>query len=263
MSFNIQIMIVTHKDYWLPKDEVYYPMYVGEKARGLEKEGMVSETCLTDGTGDNIAEKNPNYCELTGMYWAWKNMQADYIGLVHYRRLFTCKEKYSQEGKREQILSYSDWKRILTNHAVVVPRKRRYYIESNYTHYIHAHHSEGLIETRKIIIDRYPEYLSDYDKIMNRTWAHMFNMFVMRKDVYNAYCNWLFSILFELESRIDISNYSKYEARIFGFISELLLDVWLEHNNIEYVEQNVSFMESQNWIKKGGNFIKRKFLKKV
>ena len=49
-----------------------------------------------------------------------------------------------------------------------------------------------------------------------------------------------------------------YEARIYGFVSEILLDVWLEANNINYKEQNVSFMEPQNWIKKGGLFLKRK-----
>lgn len=260
MNSNVKIMVLTHKDYWMPKDEIYVPMFVGKKARELELSGTLSKLCLTDGTGDNIAFKNPNYCELTGIYWAWKNLQADYIGLVHYRRHFTRVEKYSPEKKKEQILSNEDWKNILGQYNVIVPRKRKYYIESNYSHYIHAHHSEGLDVTRKIIIDKYPEYLSDFDCVMNRTWAHMFNMFVMREDIYNDYCKWMFSILFELEEHVDISKYSKYEARIFGFVSELLLDVWLEHNHIKYFEQNVSFMERQNWITKGSSFLKRKFL---
>ena len=69
----------------------------------------------------------------------------------------------------------------------------------------------------------------------------------------------MFSILEEIERRVDISDYDTYEARIYGFVSEILLDVWLEANNINYKEQNVSFMEPQNWIKKGGSFILRKF----
>ena len=82
----------------------------------------------------------------------------------------------------------------------------------------------------------------------------------MRRDLYNQYCEWMFSILEELEKRVDISGYDVYESRIYGFVSEILLDVWLEANHIEYKEQNVSFMEPQNWVKKGGSFLKRKLL---
>ena len=60
--------------------------------------------------------------------------------------------------------------------------------------------------------------------------------------------------------RVDISGYDMYEARIYGFVSEILLDVWLEANNINYKEQNVSFMEPQNWLKKGGLFLKENSL---
>ena len=136
--------------------------------------------------------------------------------------------------------------------------KRRYYIESNRSHYNHAHHSEGLDVTETIIAEMYPEYSEAFTIVCNRTWAHMFNMFVMRRDLYNQYCEWLFDILFELEKRVDISDYDQYESRIFGFVSEILLDVWLEKNQINYKEQNVSFMEKQNWLKKGGSFLKRK-----
>ena len=84
-------------------------------------------------------------------------------------------------------------------------------------------------------------------------------MFVMRRDLFDQYCEWMFSILEEIEHRVDISNYDTYEARIYGFVSEILLDVWIEANNIDYKEQNVSFMEPQNWLKKGSSFVLRKF----
>ena len=87
----------------------------------------------------------------------------------------------------------------------------------------------------------------------------MFNMFVMRRDLFDAYCSWLFDILGEVEARLDITGWSTYEARVYGFISELLLDVWLEANHIAYQEQNVSFLEPQDWLKKGSAFLLRKF----
>ena len=85
----------------------------------------------------------------------------------------------------------------------------------------------------------------------------MFNMFVMRRDLLNEYCEWLFAVLSELEKRLDISSFDVYQSRVFGFVGERLLDVWLETNHICYAEQNISFMESQNWLKKGSSFLKR------
>lgn len=248
---NIKIMVAAHKPYWMPEDSVYLPVHVG-------KEGKDDIGYQGDNTGENISKKNPNYCELTAIYWAWKNLDADYIGLVHYRRYFTKKEARSVEGKRKQVLSYEDWESILKKTPIVVPGKRKYYVESNRSHYIHAHHAEGLEELERIIHEQYPDYVPAMEKVMNRTWAHMFNMFVMDKKHYDAYCEWMFAILAEIEKNVDISTYSAYEARIYGFISELMLDIWLEKNNLSYHEQNVSFMEKQNWLKKGGAFIARK-----
>ena len=180
------------------------------------------------------------------------------MGLVHYRRYFTNKEVRNIEEKKQQVLTSEQWQTLLEQYPVVVADKRRYYIESNRSHYNHAHHSEGLDVTETIIAEMYPEYSEAFATVCNRTWAHMFNMFVMRRDLYNQYCEWLFAILFELEKRVDISDYNPYESRIFGFVSEILLDVWIEKNQINYKEQNVSFMEKQNWLKKGGSFLKRK-----
>ena len=95
---------------------------------------------------------------------------------------------------------------------------------------------------------------------MNRTTAHRFNMLIMKKDVFDQYCSWLFDILFELERQLDISSYNAYNQRIFGFISERLLDVYIEANHINYKELPVIFMEQEHWIKKGIAFLKRKFI---
>lgn len=250
---DIKIMVAAHKPYWMPDDNTYLPIHVG---KALHEDLDLGYT--GDDTGDNISEKNPHYCELTAIYWAWKNLQADYAGLVHYRRYFTNKEVHDSRAKRQQVLTTADWEKLLAKAPVVVPDKRRYYIESNESHYLHAHHPEGLTVTRQIVQELYPDYMPAYDLVMHRTWAHMFNMFVMRKDLYDQYCEWLFAILGELEHRVDISTYTPYEARIYGFVSELLLDVWLEHSHISYIEQNVSFMEPQNWLKKGAHFLLRK-----
>lgn len=248
---DIKVMVAAHKPYWMPEDPVYLPIHVG-------REGKQDIGFIGDNSGDNISKKNPNYCELTAVYWAWKNLRADYVGLVHYRRYFTRKEAHSERDKRAEILTKKDWEKLLADKPVVVPDKRRYYIESNKSHYLHAHRAEGLNALDAVIRADYPDYVPAMETVMKRTWAHMFNMFVMRKDLYDAYCQWMFDILEKIEAKVDITGYSAYEARIFGFISELMLDIWLEKNQIPYHEQNVSFMEKQNWIRKGGLFVARK-----
>lgn len=248
---NLKIIVATHKKYWMPKDEIYLPIHAG--AAGKKSIGYAG-----DDTGENISHKNPNYCELTAHYWGWKNLKADYIGLVHYRRYFTTREDTMESMKRWNILDAEKWENLLQDSPVIVPGKRKYYIESNYSHYIHAHHKEPLDVTGEIIKEKYPEYAKAWYKVMNRTWAHMFNMFVMRKDFFDRYSEYLFDILGELEKRVDISSYDEQEARVYGYVSELMLDVWLETNDIPYKEQNVTFMENQNWLKKGGRFLWRK-----
>ena len=104
----------------------------------------------------------------------------------------------------------------------------------------------------------YPEYIPAYDQQMNLTSAHMFNMMVMRGDLFDEYCQWLFNILFAVEQRTDISSYDKVQRRLYGYLSELLLDVWLVTRGYAYQEQLVRFMERQNWLKKGGSFLLRK-----
>ena len=85
----------------------------------------------------------------------------------------------------------------------------------------------------------------------------------MKREYADQYCEWWFDVLFELEKRLDISAYSQNDARVFGFVSERLLDVWLYANHRGYKEIPVMFMEKQNWIAKGRDFLKRKFTRKT
>lgn len=77
---DIKVIVAAHKPYRMPQDSMYVPLHVG---RALDDQDLGWQG---DNTGDNISLKNPYYCELTGLYWAWKNLKADAIGLVHYRR---------------------------------------------------------------------------------------------------------------------------------------------------------------------------------
>ena len=94
---NIKIIVATHKKYQMPEDQMYFPVQVGSEGK------TKIEEYTQDNTGNNISLKNPYFCELTGLYWAWKNLEAENIGLVHYRRYFTNKKKIPKEENEKFI----------------------------------------------------------------------------------------------------------------------------------------------------------------
>jgi hypothetical protein len=248
---SVLILAASHKEYQLLGNEAHRPLMVG--ASLMQK---IPDGWLRDDTGDNISAKNSTYCELTGLYWAWKSLPdefaAEYIGLCHYRRYF------GSPGKSGKIITAAVAETLLQKYDMILPKRRRYYIESNYSHYIHAHHEADLDLTRAIIAERYPDYLDAYDKRMSMTWGHRFNMFIMSRDLMNEYCSWLFDILFELENRLDISDYSPRDRRVFGFVSERLLDVWIDRTGYTFTEVPYIFAEKENIPLKAAGLIARK-----
>ncbi len=250
---NIKIIVAVHKKYWVPSDEMYFPLYVGKALTG-EKLDFPG-----DNTGDNISEKNDKYSELTGLYWAWKNLDADAIGLAHYRRFLAEPGRHREDDPNARILQRSTAEQILNRVDVIVARRRNYVIETIYSHYDHTHDGEHLRLTGEVIKRQCPEYLSAYQNLLKRTGAHMFNLFVMKKDLFDAYCAWLFPILEELDSLVDDSKMTPFERRYVGRIGELLLDVWLNQNQVAYEEIPYVQLGKSNWFKKARSFLAAKF----
>ena len=252
---DIKILVASHKLYDMPRDPVYMPIWVGARINPPKR-------FTPDDSGDNISKKNKNYCELTAVYWAWKNLEAEYVGLSHYRRYFKGTLPFSVNGKNFGILSGYEAEGHLDKYPVILPRKRNYYIETTYSQYAHAHHARDLDTARRVLEDFYPEYVDVFDALMKKTSGHKFNMFVMKKDVFDSYCRWLFDVLFEVEKRLDISGYSENDSRVFGFVAERLLDVWVETNGVLYTELPVVNLEDQHWDRKIFSFLKRKLTSK-
>ncbi len=253
MQDKIKIIVATHKKYQMPSSDLYLPLQVG--AKGKEKLGY-----QTDDTKDNISAKNSSFCELTGLYWAWKNLSADYIGLVHYRRYFASKTR--KKDKFSAILTKEEALKYLENYDIIVPKKRKYWIETIYSHYKHTHYVETLDETIKIIQKLYPEYTESLNKTLKRTYMYAFNMFIMKKEYLDEYCTWLFKILFALEKKMKNKKYDAFHARFYGRISEILFNVWLNYKGYQYKEIPFIYMEKINWWKKGTSFLKAKFFGK-
>lgn len=255
---NIKLIVATHKAFQMPKDDnLYLPIHVG--AEGKEDLGYTG-----DNTGQHISLLNPYYCELTGLYWAWKNLDCDYLGLVHYRRYFTkMSQKFTEAINIDDvILSQTDIERLLDDADVIVPKKRRYYIETLYSHYAHTHDANHLDVTREIVTELYPEDVSIFDEVLRQRSGYMFNMFIMDKQLADKYCQWLFPIIDTLYERLDITGYSAFDARLFGRVSERLFNVWLMKEDVTIKEVPFMYMENVNLWNKGKSFLEAKFLGK-
>ncbi|WP_439242065.1 DUF4422 domain-containing protein [Lonepinella sp. BR2474] len=255
MQSQVKIIVATHKPYEFPNVDYYVPIHVGKAIKQNDF------AVMGDDSGEHISLKNSSFCELTALYWAWKNHffdDVDYAGLVHYRRYFAG-NGLSLKGKA--IASEQELLSLLKSYDCVVSKKRNYVIESVYDHYKNAHEQKDLDLVKAIIQQDYVDYIPAFEQVMKGKTLHLFNMFVMKKEMFYAYCEWMFDILFKLEQQIDISNYDAYQKRVFGFLSERLFNVWLVKNNVNLVELKVSNLEGENLFKKAVGLLKRKFLK--
>lgn len=234
---NAKVLVCCHKKDICATGEVFLPIQVGKELSSVD----LGIDC--DNTGDNISSKNPNYCELTGLYWAWKNMKnVDVIGLCHYRRYFDFHNQ-CRVGFPLQELDTDKFDNVdltiphkiidnLQDNEIILPRPISELPE--YLIYCVCHNCEDLKVLKNVIRERCDIASIDaYHKVMASTELSVGNMFILRKDMFYKYCSWLFPILFEVENRIDISSYSVYQKRIYGFMAERLLNVFVEKEGLK------------------------------
>ncbi len=201
-----QIYCLSHKDFTPPQNNIYIPLSVFHDR------------------GDNIAEKNCYYSELTGCYWAWKNSNADIIGICHYRR-YLLNEKGS-------LLNSSEIESVLNQYDLITPKVLTLNFSYEYG-FSKNHKPYYLYELRKLLEEKYPKELMIYDTLVKDVHTLFGNMLICRAGLFKDYHSWLFDILFNLEDRIVIDEDDSYHRRIFGFISEFLLYVYIVMNNLK------------------------------
>ena len=77
-----------------------------------------------------------------------------------------------------------------------------------------------------------PEYMDAFQTFFASNRVSQYNMLFCRQALYDDYCAWLFPILFRLEDQVDLTNANIYQKRLYGFLSERLLNVWILHNRL-------------------------------
>jgi len=218
---NIIVFAATHVKFDPPANPVYVPLHVGRE--GKEDLGYVS-----DNIGIHISDLNYLFGELTGLFWIWQNVRdVDYVGLCHYRRYFLNDEK--------QLMRREEYLKLLEEYDVIVPVHSECQ-GSYYEHYGEAHEAKYLDVVGSVIERLYPEYYENYQKAMQGNVFFSGNLMVTSLPVLKGYSEWLFNIFTEASGEIDVSGYDDYHKRIFGFLSEQMLYVYMMTNQLKYKE---------------------------
>lgn len=236
---KLKILVCCHKPCEIPKDDVFLPIQVGaaisDEDLGIQRDDRVNgEPC------DNISSKNKSYCELTAMYWAWKNIKKlypdlEYIGLNHYRRYFNfdhLKSLYEDFIMKEATVSEyhinkQNLQNLLRKYRFIITKPHMYKFSMFYTYCIFFY-SEDYRILKDAVATVQPDFYEDFIQIMEKGNVYSpFNMFVMSWKDFEAYCEWLFSILAVVEKKSIFEHYTPQQMRLFGYIAEFLTRVYM------------------------------------
>lgn len=243
---NIRIFVSAHKPVELFDSLILQPVQVGCSLRNDR-----FPWAFHDDKGNNISNLNPMYCELTTQYWAWKNTSSEYVGFCHYRRYFDFSETRHDENIYGEIMDdfidaasqqkYSlddeSIEKFVTQYDVITTERKdiRTYIGQDAT--LRSQYDaadklfvEDLDKIVSILKKQHPAYGQDADTFLSGHVGRFCNMFIMKREIFNDYCAWLFPLLEEFVSTTDMSLYSKEGVRTPGHLAERLLNIYLIHH---------------------------------
>ncbi|MCR8726828.1 DUF4422 domain-containing protein [Frigidibacter sp. ROC022] len=210
------------------------PIHVGRALAAAPLERMPG-----DDTGDNISDRNPAYCELTALYWAWKNdRESSHLGLMHYRRMLDF-DQSARFGQAEVPLDHFDiadylrrteaWLAAHPEIDLVLPQDH-VLGRTMADNYAKAHHARDFDLARSVIAGHYPDWLPAFDRAAGGRRLLLGNMMLMRRALFEPYCAWLFDILDRVAAaRGDGARDNPTQARYAGFLAERLMTVYVAH----------------------------------
>jgi len=225
-NIKLNIYVSAHKRVTIPPCPYLKLIQVGSALASEMFEGM-----LKDNEGDNISEKNRDYCELTAIYWAWKNDDADYYGFFHYRRYLSFDGKKHRlpyilikksDAAHTKKLNLDGAIEFVSRYDIVLPYKENMHISAeDYYKEAPGHSIEDLLLVKDIIKEDYPSYFKAAEEYLSGSEQFFSNVFVMKKELFNEYCTFLFDILEKFDKRRTTVG-----PRADGFLAERILGIW-------------------------------------
>lgn len=210
---KVKIIVCAHKaDKNIRKGKPYFPLQVG---KALHPEVDLGFAC--DNEGENISEKNARWNELTAIYWGWKNINStEYVGLNHYRRYFGL------------VIDETNVDAVMAGYDVLTVKGRKSInFEVNKTDLTCATSQEDFWLFVDTLLGTYPQYKERIiDYFVNYNKSTPFNMFLAHKAIYDAYCQFIFPVLFNVENKVPEHGYSR-QRRVIGYFGEMSLGLFI------------------------------------
>ena len=230
---TMSIYVAAHKKVQLNLPEGYRICQVNS-----EKNGKWAGSIAHDNDSpDNISLKNDRYSELTALYELWKNNDSDIKGLAHYRRFFAEARdipyqifkglKITEDEIQSCILDKGTIVRIMKTKDMIVEFPWFPWLMNAHEDLLRFVYPEDIGALGNVIHKFFPDYEENYMAVLKSTHISYLNMFIARKETFDEYCKWLFGVLFKLENEISIEEYDDQHKRIFGYLGEVLLNVWI------------------------------------
>lgn len=227
----ISIFVCCHRQAEVPKNRILQPIQAGAALAPRHLDGF-----LHDDAGEQISAKNRSYCELTALYWAWKNCDSDHIGLFHYRRYLYpdrgARRPYRIENKpTEELLrrlGYDSFSELIAQYDIILPKAEQMYVSVR-EHYAGApfHRAEDLALMESVLREREPDYVPASERYLSGSRHYFGNIMIMRRELLEDYCAWLFPLLEEFDRRADFEGRSPQELRVDGYLAERLLGIYV------------------------------------
>ena len=240
-SQNIKILLATHKQTSFPKNEFYLPVQAGRALTNVDL-GIQG-----DNIGEHISFKNETHCELTVLYWAWKNIACDIIGLCHYRRYIDCSDSLTMSPVRhvktvDNVPPFSSIKvtRLLHQYDILLPALTLHR-KSIAEEYMESHIKEDMDIATNVLGEMHPSYIKTWKRFLRGNAIHHYNMFITKKATFDVYMSWLTPIIDEIERRVKLSDYP-YQRRTLAFLSERLMNLYFLHNEFKKCYLPVCFV---------------------
>ena len=237
----VRIFVATHKaGTRCFEDGVYVPIHVGranyvrrkmaDGRSALDSDDFMADM-IGDDTGENISEKNPQYCEMTAHYWIWKNVKdVEFVGLCHYRRFFGL------DITEKTIVP-------LMQDADVILVEPSYYVDSVFSYFAKFMGAENMTILSLVMRRRCPDFYETLEKVCDGIKFHPFNMVLCRKPLFDEYCEWMFGILSECEKYIKPAPYTN-ARRALAYMAEMLTGVYFIHRGLRI--KSVPYYKMEN-----------------